>query len=202
MAKWKRSCLSQLRGIRAHMVFFGGCFPLVPVSLHWWKTSRNCAKGRFLNSKFSLSPSLSLTHTHSPFLCLSPSLCHHASLCVCTLLKTELGKCAYGNGRWTLGDFGQSSGIIHLSDRTDIIALNPLVTLAWLPDLLVLSYSFVDFNDTLNDKGVCSFMKNIWQHDQVRLDAACREYTVHSQSIQTPWLFPHFATLQPYSKKY
>jgi hypothetical protein len=25
-------------------------------------------------------------------------------------------------------------------------------------------------------------------------------YTVHSESIQTPWLFPHFVTLQPYSK--
>ena len=26
------------------------------------------------------------------------------------------------------------------------------------------------------------------------------EYTVHSESIQTPWLFPHFVMLQPYSK--
>jgi hypothetical protein len=24
--------------------------------------------------------------------------------------------------------------------------------------------------------------------------------TVHSESIQTPWLFPHFITLQPYSE--
>lgn len=44
------------------------------------------------------------------------------------------------------GTFGQSSGVIHLSDRTDIITLNPLVTLAWLPDPLVLSNSFVDLN--------------------------------------------------------
>ena len=27
-------------------------------------------------------------------------------------------------------------------------------------------------------------------------------YTVHSESIQTPWLFLHFVTLQPYSKMY
>ena len=25
-------------------------------------------------------------------------------------------------------------------------------------------------------------------------------FTAHSESIQTPWLFPHFVTLQPYSK--
>ena len=28
----------------------------------------------------------------------------------------------------------------------------------------------------------------------------CMGHTVHLESIQTPWLFPHFVTLQPYTK--